>query len=669
VTLRARLTAAFLAVVLGPVLLGAIFVGATVAVVSRDRAVERLDVAAAAVRSGFGALCERLRAAATTAALLTAAGRDPAGAVDRALSVSVTGPDGSPRAMAGRPAPQPWADCAETPPPGPAYAGIGVRVHLRAPGGAGLGYATAVQPIDEALVRQFAGIGGAGVTVLSTLDGPVSSEPAAERRRVADAARRLSNGAVGETDGGRYVRRLDPEPGQPLPLALAVDPVDRRGLVAVLIAVVGLAGLLAVAVAWWLARSTTRPLTELAVAVDRVAAGDLAARVPVRTADEVGRLGATFNRMTREMRGYVRALTESRDQLRGSLRLLGDTLSSTHDPHRILEVILRTARAATGARSGVVLLFDPPSGLLVGQCVDGQGVDGPVDLAALRLKPGDGLLGTVAASGVPRRGRLCADGPPLSPHEPRCDTFVAVPFAGPSADHGRQPRGVLALYDRLGAAEFDDSDLATLRTFAGQAAVALDNVRAHEEAQRLSMTDPLTGLFNYRYLRESLRREVERAARFGRMLAVLVLDLDHFKEVNDRYGHAAGDAVLTEFACRMRGMIREVDFAFRHGGEEFVVLLPETDAAGGAALAQRLATAVRGRPVLVTTSRGPLDIPVTVSIGVAVYPDHGGTGPAVLEAADRALYEAKGAGRDTYRVALSAGASVRVQPPRQSRGG
>ncbi|MGK5734340.1 diguanylate cyclase, partial [Streptomyces sp. URMC 124] len=93
------------------------------------------------------------------------------------------------------------------------------------------------------------------------------------------------------------------------------------------------------------------------------------------------------------------------------------------------------------------------------------------------------------------------------------------------------------LYDRLGADEFDDDDLVTLRTFAGHAAVAVDNVRVHEEAQRLSLTDPLTGLWNYRYLRESIRREVERASRFGRMLSVLALDLDRFKDVNDTHGH------------------------------------------------------------------------------------------------------------------------------------
>jgi diguanylate cyclase (GGDEF)-like protein len=257
---------------------------------------------------------------------------------------------------------------------------------------------------------------------------------------------------------------------------------------------------------------------------------------------------------------------------------------------------------------------------------------------------------------------------------------------------------VLALYDRLGSDEFDDADLITLRTFAGQAAVAVDNVRVHQEAQRLSLTDPLTGLWNYRYLRESIRREVERANRFGRMLAVLALDLDRFKEVNDSYGHGAGDAVLTEFARRIRAETREVDLAFRQGGEEFVVLLPETDGPGGATVAERLGAAVREQPIIIETTSGEaIRVDITVSIGIAVYPDHGTNGQAVLDAADDALYAAKAAGRDDYHLAgatasapydteeiavpsgasppedglprAGGGASSGAQPPRQSRGG
>jgi diguanylate cyclase (GGDEF)-like protein len=298
---------------------------------------------------------------------------------------------------------------------------------------------------------------------------------------------------------------------------------------------------------------------------------------------------------------------------------------------------------------------------------------------------GEGILGAVAASGEARRGVPGRDGTPVSPDEPPCRTYVAVPICAPSTVGdplvpGRVPTdpicagapatlGVLALYDRLGADEFDDFDLLTLRTFAGQAGVAVNNVRVHEEAQRLSLTDPLTGLWNYRYLTESIRREVERASRFGRMLTVLALDLDRFKEVNDTYGHAAGDTVLHEFARRIRIGLREVDLAFRQGGEEFVVLLPETDAYGGVIVAERLGAAIRELPVPIDARRSDpagqaVDrIPVSVSIGVAVYPDHGTTAQQLLGAADDALYAAKAAGRDTYRLAVSTGGQTGHEVP------
>ncbi|WP_192579932.1 diguanylate cyclase [Micromonospora sp. AMSO31t] len=689
-TLRGRLTAAFLTVVLGPVLLGAFFVGSTLSAVDRGRATERLGVAAAGVRTSVDALCQQLRAAADAVALVADPAARPRAAdqvVGRGLAAAVLIADPAGRtsyATAGGPA-GPWQDCAADT-TGPVHA-LAAQVRLRDPAGADLGTVAAAQPVDPAFVARLAAVTGAGVTLL---DDPGRITHTTENREVRAAvlaaARQADGDRVAGTVDGRYVRRVGPAPGQPLPLVLSVPGERPPGLYAALVGAVVLAALLAVLAAWRLARVTTRPLVELAGAVDRVAHGDLTTRVPVRSRDEIGRLACAFNRMTRETGSYVAALTSSRDQLRGHLTVLGDTLASTHDLQRILRVILHSAIAATGARAGAVLLLDG-DGALVGQCV--EGLDGrwptedPADPATLRVPVGAGVLGTVAATGEPRRGRWEATDEPTG--EPSCETYVAVPFAAPrgvdprgpdrpghppaeSDDSGSArlaPRrdlespsddscalGVLALYDRLGADEFDDDDLVTLRTFAGHAAVAVQNVRVHEETQRLSLTDPLTGLWNYRYLRESIRREVERANRFGRMLSVLALDLDRFKHVNDTWGHAAGDAVLVEFARRVRGEIREVDLAFRQGGEEFVVLLPETDARGAAIVAERLGAVVRDQPVPVAGHAGePVRVPVTVSIGIAVYPDHAAGGQQVLDAADDALYAAKAAGRDGYLVA------------------
>jgi diguanylate cyclase (GGDEF)-like protein len=627
VTLRARLSAAFLAVVLGPVLIGAVWAGATVTAGDRAKALDQLRLAVVTVRGGVTGLCAQLRTSAQAVALLTDGGHNPAAAstvVGRGMAgaVALTDPEGNSVGTASSAPAQPWATC-DQPATGTSgrYTAIAARVEMRDEQGALLGYAYALQPLSPSTLTNFAA--GTGAHVFLAGGHPTGGNHHPSTRRL--------------------ISRLSPAVDEPLPLAVSTPRPDPGMLYLVLLGAVVLAAMGAVGMAWWLSGSTTRPLFELAQAADQVADGNLTARVPVRGHDEVSRLASTFNRMTRETQAYVEALTASRDQLRGHLELLGDTLSSTHDLSRILTVILSTARTATGARSGVVLLVE--GGELVG--------DG------LRLPLGPGLVGGVAESGKPRCGRVERDGPVLAPGEPRCRTYVAVPFRGPGPD---SVRGVLALYDRLGDDEFDDADLRTLRTFAGQAAIAVENVRLHEEAQRLSHTDPLTGLSNYRTLKESLRREVERAHRFGRRLAVLVLDLDRFKEVNDTYGHPAGDVVLTEFARRLRAEIREVDLAFRQGGEEFVLLLPETDEVGGSAVADRLCTAVRSAPVLVParlpaarhgaagTGRAA-QVSVTVSIGIAVFPDHGSTGGAVLEAADAALYVAKAAGRDGYQAA------------------
>ncbi|SCG80610.1 diguanylate cyclase (GGDEF) domain-containing protein [Micromonospora echinaurantiaca] len=694
-TLRGRLTAAFLAVVLGPVLLGAFFVASTVASVDRGRSTERLAVAAATVRTAVDALCQQLRAAADAVALTP----DHAGAagqvVSRGLAAAVRVTDQAGRVTYATPGspPAPWRDCAADAPAFGPVSALAVRVDLRDPAGVGLGAVAAAQPVDPAFVARLAAVTGVAVTLLDGAAAPArvahTTEATGVRDAVLGAAGRVDGEAVTETADGRYVRRVGPTSGQPLPLVLSVPSDQPPGLRGALVGAVLLAALLAVAVAWRLARVTTRPLVELAGAVDRVAGGDLGTRVPVRSRDEIGRLAGAFNRMTRETGSYVAALTSSRDQLRGHLAVLGDTLASTHDLQRILRVILHSAIAATGARAGAVLLLDS-GGVLVAQCTEGLDgrlpADDPPDSAPLRVPVGAGVVGAVAATGEARRGRIEPSEVPAG--EPRCQTYVAVPFAAPGAAPADPPGrgaesaaaarpgdpaprpgvdpapeagalGVLALYDRLGADEFDDDDLRTLRTFAGHAAVAVDNVRVHEEAQRLSLTDPLTGLWNYRYLRESMRREVERANRFGRMLSVLALDLDRFKQVNDTYGHPAGDAVLAEFARRVRGEIREVDLAFRQGGEEFVVLLPETDARGAAIVADRLGAAIRDTPIAVHGHGGtPVTLVVTVSIGIAVYPDHGTTGQQVLDAADDALYTAKDAGRDTWRVV-----SARRTPP------
>jgi diguanylate cyclase (GGDEF)-like protein len=186
-------------------------------------------------------------------------------------------------------------------------------------------------------------------------------------------------------------------------------------------------------------------------------------------------------------------------------------------------------------------------------------------------------------------------------------------------------------------------------TVAEQLALALGNARLRESLRRQSVLDPLTGLFNRRYFDETLRRELARSRRMASPLSLVVLDVDHFKRVNDGFGHAAGDAVLRAIAQLVRQSIRYCDVACRYGGEELVILMPDCAQQDAARRAESLRADIAGAPPM-ADGAGPDTI--TASFGVAEYPHHGPDAEALFRAADQAMYRAKREGRN--RVILAA---------------
>jgi diguanylate cyclase (GGDEF)-like protein len=651
-TLRTRLTAAFVLVVLVPLLVGGLFVTRAFPAANAARQAETAAASARLVATVLAGYCDRARATAEAAARATAGRPGPAArqAVQELASsrladgVRVVSRDGATIALSGRaPAVGEAVDCSRGVAGSAPY--LSSVVPLTTSAGQPVGTALASFVVDDALAARLgAAVGSGQVALLAAGRVVARSGP------VADALVRETLRTPGRvaTAGGQVGMSAPAGQAQPYAVLVAFPAARGPGLLLGTLVVIAGAVLLAALIAWLLARATTRPLEDLGEAAARVAAGDLDTTIDVRSQDEVGRLAAAFNGMTGELRRYVGALEASRDELQAGLARLGDTLSSTHDLDRMLAVVLETAMASTRARAGMVLLLGPDRDELVLSVARGMPDCAP---GQLRMPLGVGISGHVAHSGEPVLGRV-GHGPgelPPGPGEPDRGSVIAVPLLS----SGRVV-GVLDLYDRIGADGFDERDLATIRTFASQATVAVDNVLLHEEAQRLSVTDGLTGLWNYRYFTMTVVKEIERSARFGRPLALLMLDLDHFKKVNDTLGHQRGDAVLVELAARLRAEVREVDTVARYGGEELVVILPETDEAGAAQAAERICDAVRRTPF---GGPGEAPVAVTVSVGAAVIPAHGADAEDLLRRADEALYEAKRTGRDTWRVAAPSGAA------------
>jgi diguanylate cyclase (GGDEF)-like protein len=180
--------------------------------------------------------------------------------------------------------------------------------------------------------------------------------------------------------------------------------------------------------------------------------------------------------------------------------------------------------------------------------------------------------------------------------------------------------------------------------------MARELLEANGKLRRLATTDGLTGLYNHRAFQDLLQKRVSEANRHGRSLALMMLDLDHFKSVNDKHGHPVGDAVLKAVSTTIKGLLRNEDILARYGGEEFAVILPETTIKGAILLAERIRTAVAELVIKINSA----SLNVTVSLGISAnHPDQGdGDKSALIEAADKALYMAKNAGRNVVRVCL-----------------
>lgn len=239
-----------------------------------------------------------------------------------------------------------------------------------------------------------------------------------------------------------------------------------------------------------------------------------------------------------------------------------------------------------------------------------------------------------------------------------CGTLLGAAVFGVHAEPGTGPLttglsiATLSLYLLVVAKDAYARSLMLFQTRRQLRAKMEEVLALQQQLQEQSTQDPLTGLFNRRYLADAMARELSRCARARLPLSVLLVDMDHFKHINDAFGHQAGDAVIVQLAQLLRQHARAGDVVCRYGGEEFLLLCPEMPLAAALERAQQYRTSLAAQPLQV----GAASIPVTLSVGVATFPQHGESAEALIRSADQALYRAKGLGRNRVELALPAAA-------------
>src|SRR3989441_689411 len=353
------------------------------------------------------------------------------------------------------------------------------------------------------------------------------------------------------------------------------------------------------------------------------------------------------------LKGWFRAL-EKRSEETTLLNEMVDLLQTCVSAEEAYAVIARSAQQLFPSEAGALCVLNASQNLVEavaiwGQPLVGERVFTPEDCWALRR-------GQVHLVEDPGLGLVCRHLGAL-----RGVSYLCVPMMGQG-----EALGVLHVHSGTVSGEGDnrltDAQQRLAVTAARHIALALANLRLRETLRMQSIRDPLTGLFNRRYMEESLVRELRRAARNQPPLGAIMLDLDKFKVFNDTYGHEAGDTLLRELGGFLRSRTRGEDIACRYGGEEFVLILPDASMEVTQQRAERLREEFKRLNV---QQRGRSLGPVTLSVGVAVFPEHGSTVEEILRAADHALYQAKAEGRD--RVALGAAAGEHAPPQRAGR--
>ena len=324
---------------------------------------------------------------------------------------------------------------------------------------------------------------------------------------------------------------------------------------------------------------------------------------------------------------------------------VGKALTSTLDLSQVLQTIMEKISGFFRPDTWSLLLVDEKTGELHFEIAIGAGAE---SLRDVRLKPGEGIAGWVVQHGEPLIVPNVGQDERFASHldgltKVETNSVVCVPVRGRD-----RILGVIELINYVAELKLDEDDLFRLQALADYAAIAIENARYVQRIQELTITDDCTKLYNSRYLHAVLDAEVYRSSRYQYEFSVIFIDLDYFKKVNDVHGHLVGSKLLAQLGQVIKGRLRLIDFAFRYGGDEFVVLLPQTPKQSAINVARRIHQLI-GRHTFLSDEG--LNLKVTASLGVACFPDDAQTKEQIIRLADEAMYLVKKNERNSIAVA------------------
>ena len=335
-------------------------------------------------------------------------------------------------------------------------------------------------------------------------------------------------------------------------------------------------------------------------------------------------------------------------RIKRSLSILTDihkVLGSIVEADRLYDMILEKSTELIKAEQGSIMVLEPSTKELIVKAVKGINKN----LADyLKIKVGEGIAGKVFEESIPMIVKDVEDDPRIEKrNRPRYKTksFISIPL---KIDN--RTIGVLNITDKITGEVFSEDDLRLLQSFANYASIAIERAKLFqmsEDLRKISITDSLTGLLNRRYFQKRLNEELERSKRHNHPLSLIMIDIDDFKPFNDSRGHVAGDSALKAVAKAIRDTVRTIDVVSRYGGEEFSVILPQTDKESSSIIAERIRSEVE------RISLPDLQIPtgsLTISLGLASYPVDAIDLTGLINSADRALYRAKAMGKNRVCV-------------------